>query len=397
MEAVCDDRLLGLIEPSVQSGQLAFANALRRTLRADAPETFRLIELEADDAYLQPTAFAYMAAAEPWPGELPLIYSSAVAPNMRPPALEARSDALGRVFLAGLGYLSGLPASSRVELIRDAQSPVGYSPLNARTQATTLKKWCIGARQPTVLPYPIQALEEVVVRAGGRLSGIEEASQEHCRTLATALRHIRDCWPVLGGAIEGVVRHIVLFDEPGRNSFALRAAHGVAFVNVALGTGELFFVEELAHQGGHVLFTASWEGGKPLLTVPANSPISELADIDDHRTMEVALHGMFTQTLMVGVLDRLLACDALVDRHEAAGRVALALVRLGLDLRVLASLPVYSDAGMELLRELIATYMTAAERHRRLLMAVDLTEQPYNFDYSIYLARNRAMLDAGRA
>jgi hypothetical protein len=262
--------------------------------------------------------------------------------------------------------------------------------IDARGQATSLTGWYIGDPQPALLPYPVQALTEAVAPEGGCLAGSEGAARAHRKTVATALQHMSNSWPVLAGAIKGVVRHIVLFDDIARNSFATPAAHGVAFVNVALGTSEPFFVEDLAHQCGHVLFTAAWEGGEPLLTVPANTAVGELTDRDDHRTLEVLLHGMFTQTLMVGALDRLLLSNTEIDRYEGAGRLAFALVRLGLDLRMFATLPVYSDAGIALLRELIAAYMSAAERHRHLLMTADLADQPYNFDYVCYKARNRA-------
>lgn len=389
MTAVCDDRLLRLIEPLVERGQLSLANQLRRVLYSDAPDVFALVDFADDEVFLQPTAFAYVARQAHSPADLALAYLGAIPPDKRPLRFDAGTDGLGRLFLPGLGYLSGLPRSASVELQRDDHSPVGYVPVGISAQAIPLANWRIAPPRLTILPYPVDALAGAVEAEGGRLPGLEDAAGAHRATVAAALQRTGDCWPALAGAIASVVRHVVLFDDAIRNSFATPAAHGVAFVNVAHGMSEAFFVEDLAHQCGHVLFTAVWEGAEPLLVAPADAYVGELTGQDDHRTLEVALHGMFTQTLMIGSLDRLL-CNAEVDRRETTGRLVFALVRLGLDLRALAALPVYSDAGMALIRELLAVYTSVAERYRSSLAAADLTDQPYNFDYDVYRARNPA-------
>jgi len=70
--------------------------------------------------------------------------------------------------------------------------------------------------------------------------------------------------------------------------------------------------------------------------VPAESRVQDVADADDHRTIEVALHGMVTQTLMVATLDRPLRAGG-DHADEPTGRLLFALLRLGLDFRMLAS------------------------------------------------------------
>jgi hypothetical protein len=97
---------------------------------------------------------------------------------------------------------------------------------------------------------------------------------------------------------------------------------------------------------------------------------------------------MFTQALMVDALDRLLQFDVGDDTHEAEGRLAFALMRLGLDLRTYSKVDVYSKAGAALLRALVCVYVHVARRRRNLCERADFADQPYNFDYERYTHHN---------
>ncbi|HEX8207052.1 MAG TPA: hypothetical protein VF587_13410 [Solirubrobacteraceae bacterium] len=253
-----------------------------------------------------------------------------------------------------------------------------------------------GGGRPTLLTR-LGALEDAVTFEGRGLLDVEAASEAHAEALSAGLGLIEEAWPALGEAIGRSVRHVVLFRDPARNSFATPAAHGIAFINTALGTSDVFFVEDLAHQGGHVLFEAAWEGAPALVSVAPEASVGELAGSDDARSLEVAVHGMVTLTLMIGALRRVLASDAAVDRDEATGRLLFALVRLGTDLRALAGLPVYAEAGVAVMREVVGAYMEAARAYGELVVAADFTGQPYNFDLALFRRRNAELRAPARA
>jgi hypothetical protein len=378
------DGLLVFLAPDIENGQRSFANELRRHAYASAPNVFRLLDFEDDSAFLEPSAFADAARDASSNSTLASVYAGAIDPRRRPRKFTVEADEHGRVFLPRLGFLVGLKPTEAINVVRDTSS-VGYSALGA--QAVQLTDWRVCDPQPFLLPYPIPALERAG-DAGDSLVGVEDAAQRHRNTLVAAFQRIRDDWPALAAAISRVTRYIVLFDDPAKNSFAKTSAHGVAFLNVALGRSESFFVEDLTHQCGHILFTAAWEGAEPFLSTAPNAHIGELTGQGDHRTLEVALHGMVTQTLMVSALDCLLSSGSDEIINEATGRLLFALMRVGLDLRNLSALPVYTDHGIALMRELLTCYATAAKQYGPELLATDFFEQPYNFDYGVYRSRN---------
>jgi hypothetical protein len=382
------DRLLELVSPWVARGQLALANQIRRLLYQHAPDLFANLDFADDGTFLEPLLFARFAVREHARRELLLACLQYLPSARKPATIDADTDAEGRVFVPGLGYIVGLPSSSLVRLLRDRAAPLDYSVGGSSSDAAQLSEWCVAPPRLTLLPYPVEALARAVDDARGTLRGQEEATRLHRDSVLTACSALRECWPCLSDAIASVVRHVVLFDDITRNSFATPAAHGIAFLNVALGTGVAFFVEDLAHQCGHVLFTAALEGESPLLRVSPATPVRDVIGVDDHRTMDVLLHGMFTQALMVEALGGFLRRRGGTDAHEIEGRLAFALVRLGLDLRACAGLEIYSDAGARLIRELLNTYTAAAERYRGVCERADLSAQPYNFDYPLYAERN---------
>jgi len=350
----------------------------------DARDVFDRLDFDDDATFLEPAAFAAAATGTTSPAELALVFAA----SARPAELTATTDTEGRVFLPGLGYLGGLEPSTSLRLARDDASPVGYGP----GWPIPLADWRV-SDATTLLPYPAPLLEVALPAA---IDGVENAAKAHREPLERALSLIRSGWPELADAIGRVVRYVVVFDDPALNSFAAPPVHGAAFLDVAHGTTPAYFVEDLAHQCGHVLFTAAWEGAEPLVEDP-DADVATLLGRDDHRTIEVALHGMVTQTLMVAMLERLLDSDADVDPDEVTGRLLFALLRLGLDLHALAGLPVYTEPGQSLVRALAETYQPLAERYGDLVVATDWRSQPYNFDYAIYRARNPAPAAAPRA
>jgi hypothetical protein len=187
------------------------------------------------------------------------------------------------------------------------------------------------------------------------------------------------------------VRRLVLFSAEGMNSFATTAAHGTAFINVALGDNELFFVEDLAHQCGHVIFSAaSAEAGEDFV-VPPSTPISLFNNQpDDQRSVYVVLHGVFTEALMAKCLDSCLS-ERIFEashEHELRGRLAFILRRFGADLRNISGTGILSSRGEDLVRALYAVWTEIMRRRKEITDSCDFSAQGYNFCYRTFVEQN---------
>src|SRR2546426_2901954 len=106
---------------------------------------------------------------------------------------------------------------------------------------------------------------------------------------------MRRATPALFDALHAVTRRIFLYNAELPTSFATMSAHGVAFLNVKDDNDEVFFVDDLAHQCGHVLFNALTQEKERFLARPADTPMRDFChDQEDPRTLYSALHGLFT-------------------------------------------------------------------------------------------------------
>ena len=217
--------------------------------------------------------------------------------------------------------------------------------------------------------------------------------------LERAFRLLDQVQPRLSQAIRATTRLVVSFAGEEPNSFATRSAHGAVFLNWRPGDGLPFAIEELAHQGGHVLLTTILFGVEEArFVVPPNSVMSgdlanptpnPTADTED-RTVLVVLHAVFTEALMVMALWASLAAPDLtpLERHEVRGRLAYILYRFRDDLVDLLSAAVLSELGRELVDSCRAVFEGAVEHWLVSELPLDLTGQPYAFCRQRFLSAN---------
>jgi hypothetical protein len=147
---------------------------------------------------------------------------------------------------------------------------------------------------------------------------------------------------------------------------------------------------DLAHQIGHATFHAVTADPRRCFRIPPATPLAAFGGRPgDHRTLFDALHGNFTMTRMIEVLDALLVQPLEpLERAEVIGRIAQALWKLECGLEDVDDARLFTPEvrAMHLaMRELAATMRA---RHGARVADVDLGEQPYAFSWSTYRRRN---------
>ncbi|SOB88672.1 HEXXH motif-containing putative peptide modification protein [Streptomyces sp. 1331.2] len=258
-------------------------------------------------------------------------------------------------------------------------------------QDSALSKEC-----PARLPFKITNASHPLLRrlfceAGqvGELDGI--ATSKDLSSLENSWGLILRAYPEYAGLVEECVRRIVIFRASRPNSFAALSAHGAVFINASQGAGSIFFLEELLHQCGHVIFGAMTVRPERLFSVHpqtllpgSNTPSGE------PRTAYVVLHAIFTEMVMAEGFGRCLEMRLVEGdaQYELKGRLAYILQRYAEDLTDLLAQNIMSDAGLSLIEQLTEEFKRLASRHYEALRGVNLTGQPYVFDYSQFLRVN---------
>jgi HEXXH motif-containing protein len=194
-----------------------------------------------------------------------------------------------------------------------------------------------------------------------------------------------------------VTRRIVCFRHDNVNSFATINAHGTVFFNARDDHDEIFFVDELTHQCGHIVFNAMTVCRRDFLAAEPDSPLNAIAPREnERRTIYDAFHGLYTEHTMTNMMRR---CDEEAiyrgrQAHELYGRLSFITRKYRVDLRNLSGDGIFTPLG----REMYDYFSSAFEEvfcARRALFETDMTGQPYNFDYELFARHNPMPGDRG--
>jgi len=384
--------LLLELEGQVAHGQNELGATIMRLVHLTRPDLEDALSASSD-WFLEPMAFLHFSAGQRGKGLDQVLTGHMACAAPRPAPLPVRSGAEGHVYVPRLGYFAtGLPN----EWIEVAMGPSGrlIQPAGfAHTTSTCdfTPSQLIPGTAIELLRHPAAWVDLCFAEqeTGPDLGIRSTANQEN--KLAKAFALLRALCPPLSRLLERVLRLVVIFRGERCNSFATTAAHGAVFLNEVLGRDEIFLLEDLAHQGGHVLFTAATLDASKLFSVSPSTPVSAWSgDTSDARSVYVALHGAFTEALIAYCLDAAAAAHIFAggQQHEIEGRLAFIVKKLASDRKTLLRLGILSSHGECIVQAISAVWEEIAAKWIPLLRTADMSNQNYNFDYGSYAAVN---------
>ncbi|MEJ0025745.1 MAG: hypothetical protein WDN01_06940 [Rhizomicrobium sp.] len=240
-------------------------------------------------------------------------------------------------------------------------------------------------------PHPVfSRLWPGASEAAGPPLGVPLAS--YGAALGRAWRLIATVFPAYWRMIAAVTRRVVLLENVAVNSFASNAAFGAVFLNITEhGADEVFFIEDLVHQCGHVLFNAATHDVGDYLAVAPDAVLPhDPGDGSESRTVYGALHGLFTEAVMNACFERCVAAGLFAGRqaHELMGRYALIYRRFNYDLIALRQPALYTTQGAQIYDHCRRVFEEIYRGRGDALLGHDYSGQPYSFNYRIYRANN---------
>jgi hypothetical protein len=376
---------IGPVAAAVPDGHARYAAASRALVGRLHRSTGGTPGLEA---FTEPLVFAALSGPDPtaWLDQLLCGYRGSVA------GTSVRTAPDGSVYVPGVGTWSGMAPGRTLVARRIGGSPgIGVYDGDERVDASFEPPAAIGETNAELFPGGHPLLARLYGSAAPRFGGLVDVHREH---VERAFAVIAALMPAYNDLICQVTRKVVLHSGERPNSFATPAAYGALFVNTALGEDEVFLVEDLVHQGGHVLFSAAAFDRERWLQVDPDTPLSAAgSDPSERRTLYVALHGLFTEMAIVDVLDRWTTRADLrgEQAHELRGRLAFALRRLAADVATLAAVDGLAVDGQRLVTAVTTRCLEVAGRRPGLRHA-RLENQGYNFSPRRYAQLNPAPL-----
>lgn len=202
--------------------------------------------------------------------------------------------------------------------------------------------------------------------------------------------------------IEAACKKCIMFktDTDYTNSFATINAHGMAFFNVYQEDyDEVFFVDDIAHQTGHIILTTLFFNRKDYFICDENENIKDKTGKEkEYRSFYILLHAIYTYYTSIMCLDRCIESNFFDKRqlHEAIGRIGFYLKKLRNDIENFHKVVQFyngielclTQKGIKIYENLMKESMTLDTKWSPKTKKFNYRNHPYNFTYQDFIKLN---------
>lgn len=340
------------------------------------PGVFEFLNFEDDRAFSDPTLFNYFLSEDNASRKISLMQSlfGYLSAEKRPEYLEVKSDRDGLVNLPNIGYLRMRPT---VEKKIAAGQLEGKVIKNFFVPGSKIRL-CIHGTSLLQNNRKIRLREPPEYTLTRNLSPVTDAA-----------RFLQDTLPDLWDLIESVTREFVIFNTGDYNSFAGIAHHGTAYFNTeGKQLSPVFFIDDIAHQCGYIIFNVLTLDTGKYLNVAKNEPLARFTgDHNDQREVYSAFRGLFTYTTILHALDAVAKRRGLFGNrghHEALGRIGFYIRKFHHDLRLLDNPALLSEEGMYYHEQFVGCYQYILEEYADQIFRFNYQNQAYTFQYELF-------------
>ena len=202
--------------------------------------------------------------------------------------------------------------------------------------------------------------------------------------------------------IEQCCKKVVLFetDPENINSFATINAHGIAFFNTyQKDYDEVFFVDDITHQTGHIILTTILFKRKDYFLINENENIKIITkNKREYRSFYILFHALYTYYSSLTCLDNCIEYKCFNKRqtYEAKGRIGFYINKCLLDLSNFEKVVkhfkgienVLTKEGIDLFNEIKNKLIEVINKWYSITIIFHYNNQPYNFTYSEFIKLN---------
>jgi hypothetical protein len=393
----------------ILEGKQVLTQNIKLILYKQNSSIFEELDFENDKIYQNPFVFAALNTKMQF--NISNILWGFKSKELQEKSIEIETDIDGKFYLPNVGYFYTDKKTSQVNLSYKDNSYIIYDKFMLQVNFDFEPRLIIHDLFE-VIKHPHFLLREHYYSAEGNLVDVEisEITQMHFDHLTLAFDIIRDYSSDFYDFLKECVHSVQIFKSESydflnsevvdRNSFATLSVHGCAFFNAFQDEyNEVFFIEDIAHQCGHIIFNSFLASKPEIFSVDPNSNIAsieEVEEFEEERSLYVIMHAMYTYDSILRCL-----CNCIDNNvfdghklHELFGRLAFNCYKFKQDYQLLSRLDTngnslfFKDEGRMLLMQFLETHKTVTSKIGGQLQLLNLNNQPYNFSYRIFLENN---------
>jgi len=372
------------------------------------PNIFDKIDYEDDDIYQEPLLYAYFNSKVK-KIDLDTIIYGYTKEKLRPEKLKVKSDTYGKFYLPNIGWFITNENNKSYELYKTANSLLyTLSSKEIICDYTFEPIEIIKGTNIELLKYPIPLLDEFYYDINGSVIDveIENVTKFQRINIEKAFNLIKKLAPKHYKLIESITKKVVIFnvDTTLRNSFATLNAQGICFSNAyQKDYNEVFFIDDIAHQTGHLIFNILIYDVEQFLKIHPETVVEKLHlgnNTTETRNIYVIFHALYTYYTTFICLDAFLDYEKNKysrNLHEVEARLLFYIGKCYQDIDLIENNEIdniesindiFTLKGKEVYLEIKRKYKEVSQKWREKLTGLNMSNQPYNFTYSKFAELN---------
>ncbi len=386
---------------TANTGREYYIENIKLLLFKENPDIFELIDFENEQIYQEPLLFAFFN----FPGKSNLTLENLLYgymnPDLRPDEMSVISDEYARIYLANIGWMIAPISSHAFTIRKDANFDLHLFDNGKEVHFEMEPLQYVGENGPEIVKHPIKVLRECYLKVDDELVefDVTEITKKKTDDLVEAWRLMKELIPDQYDLIRSLTKKMVVFEliDGTANSFATRNAQGTAFFHSYQEEyNEVFFMDDIAHQTGHVVFYAITAEPETYIKLAPDTFLQEFTtEINQgSRTVYVLFHAMYTYYTTMKFLDKALEKNVFdgVKDHEARGRMNFYIEKFARDKMFLEeSIGVdnlFTEQGLKLWLKIKTDVDEISKLWKPKVKHFDIENQPYNFTYSLFAESN---------
>jgi hypothetical protein len=393
--------LYTISEPFLNNGSSKLNQNIKILLYKHKEAIFDFINFENDTIFSEPLLFAYFNNKLQKSQSIESMIYGYSEKNVK---FDLFSDEFGRIYLPNVGWF--LTTTPNDSFVFDKLSMKLFKQ-NIEVDFEFEKIEIINGTTIELLKFPIPILKQFYYNSENKFLDveIEDITKKQIKYLTLAYNLIKKYVPTQYELIKEYAPKCVIFnfDTYQRNSFATLSAQGIGFFNAYQDNyDEVFFVDDIAHQTGHIIFNVMIYESNRFFKKDKNT-VLEIINMPDgslieKRDLQVIFHALYTYYTSFICLDACLESNVWEgkQKHEAIGRISFYINKCYRDILLIDN-PINSEEkateyftndGLLIYRELKAKWKEMYTKWFEITNHFDMSNQPYNFTYSKFLELN---------
>lgn len=225
----------------------------------------------------------------------------------------------------------------------------------------------------------------------------EKLYNDRIDQLNNAMDLIRKNVPDQYKLIDQCCEYIYMFKTApeNSNSFASGNALGLAFFNVYQEEyNEIFFIDDIAHQTGHVIMNNLMFSKPTFYKIDQTQSVEEIIGRPDHRNVNVLIHALYTYYTTFYCLDECVAANSFEGKQhkEALARIGFYQRKCNIDLQILDEVTKHYDGlenmltkkGLNVVHSIKNKFEEINKKWGAVIDAYDFSNQSYNFSFKLF-------------